>query len=71
MLFLTYIVFGAAIQIIIMIERWIRLPIVRELVKELLGEWKFWVLLLLCMIINIISWPFAIYCEIRNIQNGI
>ena len=71
MLFLTYIVFGAAIQIIIMIERWIRLPIVRELVKELLGEWKFWVLLLLFMIINIISWPFAIYCEIRNIQNGI
>ena len=71
MLFLTYIVFGAVIQIIIMIERWIRLPIIRELVKELLGEWEFWVLLLLFMIINIILWPFAIYCEIRNIQNGI
>ena len=71
MLSLTYIVFGAVIQIIIMIERWIRLPIIRELVKELLGEWKFWVLLLLFMIINIILWPFTIYCEIRSIQNGI
>ena len=70
MLFLTYIVFGAAIQIIIMVERWIRLPIIRELVKDRLGEWKFWVLLSLFMIINIISWPFAIYCEIRLIQNG-
>ena len=71
MLFLAYIVFGAVIQIIIMIERWIRLPIIREFVKELLGEWKFWVLLPLFMIINIILWPFTIYCEICNIQNGI
>ena len=71
MLFLAYIVFGAVIQIIIMIERWIRLPIIREFVKELLGEWKFWVLLPLFLIINIILWPFTIYCEICNIQNGI
>ena len=70
MLFLTYIVFGAVIQIIIMVERWIRLPIIRELVKDCLGEWEFWVLLPLFMIINIILWPCTIYCEIRLIQNG-
>ena len=71
MLFLTYIVFGTVVQTIVMVERWIRLPIVREIVKDQLSEWKFWILLLLFITINIILWPYAIYCEIRLIQNGI
>lgn len=70
MTFWHYIIIGLIIQAIIIVERLIRLPWIRQEVKENLTNPWFWIATPLLMI-NIIAWPVSIYSEIRLIQNGI
>lgn len=67
MTFWLYIIIGLIIQAIIIVERQIRLPWVRQLTKENLTNPWFWFVLPLLML-NVIIWPAAIYFEIRLIQ---
>lgn len=69
MTFWHYIIIGCIIQAIIIAERQIRLPEARQAVKENLANPWFWIATPLLMI-NVITWPAAIYFEIRFIQNG-
>ena len=60
---ITYFVIGIVVQIIILIERYCRLDIVRALWKDK----SIYVWMLLLSVINIVAWPIAIIAEIRNI----
>ena len=60
---ITYFVIGIIVQIVILIERYCRLDIVRALWKD--KDIYVWTLLL--SVINIVAWPIAIIAEIRNI----
>lgn len=60
---ITYFVIGIVVQIIILIERYCRLRVVRVLWKD--KSTYVWILLL--SVINIVIWPIAIIAEIRNI----
>lgn len=60
---ITYFVIGIIVQVIILIERYCRLHMVRVLWKD--KDIYVWILLL--SIINIVIWPIAIIAEIRNI----
>lgn len=60
---ITYFVIGIAVQIIILIERYCRLDIVRNVWKDKgTYVWTF-----LFSVINVVAWPIAIIAEIRNI----
>ena len=66
---ITYFVIGIIVQIVILIERYCRLYMVRALWKD--KDIYVWILLL--SVINIVAWPIAIIAEIRNIiieKNG-
>ena len=60
---ITYFVIGIIVQIVILIERYCRLDVVRALWKD--KDIYVWTLLL--SVINIVAWPIAIIAEIRNI----
>ena len=60
---ITYFVIGIIVQIIILIERYCRLYVVRDLWKD--KNTYIWIFLL--SVINIVLWPIAIIAEIRNI----
>ena len=60
---ITYFVIGIIVQIVILIERYCRLDIVRVLWKDK----DIYVWTLLFSVINIVTWPIAIIAEIRNI----
>ena len=60
---ITYFVIGIIVQLVILIERYIRLPEVRNL-KWCYGYWFFWLCLLLGSLINAVIWPISIVCEI-------
>ena len=60
---ITYFVIGIVVQIIILIERYCRLDVVRNLWKDK-GTYV-WTLLF--SVINVVTWPIAIIAEIRNI----
>ena len=60
---ITYFVIGIVVQIIILIERYCRLDVVRNVWKDK-GTYV-WTLLF--SIINVVTWPIAIIAEIRNI----
>lgn len=60
---ITYFVIGIIVQIVILIERYCRLHVVRVLWKDK-GTYV-WILLL--SVINVVAWPIAIIAEIRNI----
>ena len=60
---ITYFVIGIVVQIVILIERYCRLDVVRALWKD--KDIYVWTLLL--SVINIVAWPIAIIAEIRNI----
>ena len=60
---ITYFVIGIIVQIIILIERYCRLDIVRNVWKDK-GTYV-WTLLF--SVINVVTWPIAIIAEIRNI----
>ena len=60
---ITYFVIGIIVQIIILIERYCRLYVVRGLWKD--KNTYIWIFLL--SVINIVLWPIAIIAEIRNI----
>ena len=60
---ITYFVIGIIVQIVILIERYCRLYVVRVLWKDK-GTYV-WILLL--SVINVVAWPIAIIAEIRNI----
>lgn len=60
---ITYFVIGIIVQIIILIERYCRLDVVRALWKDKgVYVWTF-----LLSVINVVLWPIAIIAEIRNI----
>lgn len=61
-----YFIIGTGIQLAIIVERFARLPEVREAWKS----WTTWIMAPLLSIINIIIWPITIICEIINIKNG-
>ena len=60
---ITYFVIGIVVQIIILIERYCRLYVVRVIWKDK-GTYV-WALLF--SVINIVAWPIAIIAEIINI----
>ena len=60
---IIYFVIGIIVQIIILIERYCRLDVVRALWKD--KDIYVWTLLL--SVINIVAWPIAIIAEIINI----
>ena len=60
---ITYFVIGIIVQVIILIERYCRLDVVRNVWKDK-GTYV-WTLLF--SVINIVTWPIAIIAEIRNI----
>ena len=60
---ITYFVIGIIVQIVILIERYCRLDVVRALWKD--KDIYVWIFLL--SVINIVAWPIAIIAEIRNI----
>ena len=60
---ITYFVIGIIVQIVILIERYCRLYVVRVLWKDK----GIYVWALLFSAINILLWPIAIIAEIRNI----
>ena len=60
---ITYFVIGIIVEIVILIERYCSLDVVRALWKD--KDIYVWTLLL--SIINIVAWPIAIIAEIRNI----
>ena len=60
---ITYFVIGIIVQIVILIERYCRLYVVRVIWKDK-GTYV-WILLL--SLINVVTWPIAIIAEIRNI----
>ena len=60
---ITYFVIGIVVQIIILIERYCRLYVVRALWKD--KDIYVWALLL--SVINAVIWPITIIAEIRNI----
>ena len=60
---ITYFVIGIVVQIIILIERYCRLDIVRNVWKDR----GIYVWIFLLSVINIVAWPIAIIAEIRNI----
>ena len=66
---ITYFVIGIVVQIIILIERYCRLYVVRVLWKERLiwKEKSFLVCMFLASVMNIVIWPITIIAEIRNI----
>jgi hypothetical protein len=64
---LTYFVVGLIVQIIIFIERFIRIP---ELYQFWWNSWKAWILFIVFMFINIALWPVSIICEIINVVRG-
>ena len=60
---ITYFAIGIIVQIVILIERYCRLDVVRALWKD--KDTYVWTLLL--SVINIVAWPIAIIAEIINI----
>ena len=60
---ITYFVIGIIVEIVILIERYCSLDVVRALWKD--KDIYVWTLLL--SVINIVAWPIAIIAEIRNI----
>lgn len=70
MTFWHYIIIGVIIQVVICVERLIRLQVVRQVYKEELTNPCFWLILLIYSMINVTMWPVAIYTEIRLIQYG-
>lgn len=70
MTFWHYIIIGVIIQVIICVERLIRLQEVRQSYKEGWVNPYFWLSLLILSMTNAIVWPVTIYTEIRLIQYG-
>ena len=60
---ITYFVIGIVVQLVILIERYCRLDVVRNVWKDK-GTYV-WTLLF--SVINVVTWPIAIIAEIRNI----
>ena len=60
---IAYFVIGIIVQIVILIERYCRLHVVRVVWKD--KSTYVWILLL--SVINIVTWPMTIIAEIRNI----
>ena len=65
-----YLAIGAVVQVLVIVLRWIS-----GKSRGIIGVYKsnplFWIGLLIGIIFNIVTWPFAIICEIINIKNGI
>ena len=65
---LTYFVIGIIVQIVIFIERMIRVP---EIYQAWWTGWKDWLMFIGLIAINVAIWPVAIVCEIINVILGI
>lgn len=66
---LTYLIIGIIVQLVIMIERTIRIPDLWSLLD--VKDWKSWTALLVGIIINVFGWPLSIVMEVWLIINGL
>lgn len=66
---LTYLIIGLVVQLVILIERFIRLPDLWAYMKSL--DWKAWMGMIIGIIINVLAWPLSIVMEIWLIVHGI
>lgn len=66
---ITYILIGIIVQVVILIERAIRVPDYIALMEW--SNWLTWVVLLAGLSFNVLVWPITIICEIMNIIHGI
>lgn len=64
----TYFIIGLIVQLIIIAERAIRFP--DNWSNGNPGHWQFWVSFISFFVINVLTWPLAIVCEIYNIIKG-
>ncbi len=64
---LTYLVIGLIIQIVVFIERYIRMPEVYQIWWD---EPKSWLIFIGFAAINVSLWPISIICEIINVVHG-
>ena len=64
---LAYIVVGIIVQIVVFIERFIRIP---EIYQFWWNDWKPWVIFIGFIAINVVLWPISIICEIINVVHG-
>lgn len=66
---LTYLIIGIIVQIVIIVERAIRIPDLWTLLE--LKEWKTWAALAVGIVLNVLAWPLSIIMEIWLVINGL
>ena len=66
---LTYLLIGVIVQTVILVERWIRLYDVLNLLD--FKDWRTWASLAYAIVVNIVLWPLAIVMEIWLVAHGI
>lgn len=64
---LAYLVVGMVVQIVVFIERYIRMP---EIYQSWWSEGKAWLIFIGFIAINVVLWPISIICEIINVVHG-
>lgn len=68
---ITYFIIGIIVQLVILIERVIRIPGLWSHNNEGWQDWVvFWATLIVGSIINVLVWPLTTICEIINIAHG-
>ena len=69
---ITYFIIGIIVQLVIIIERVIRIPGLWLHNNEGRPYWVgFWTTLIVGCTINVLVWPLTIICEIINIAHGV
>lgn len=66
---LTYFIIGLMVQLVILIERFIRLPDLWTIVESM--DWQSWLGVFVGIIINVLAWPLSIIMEVWLIINGL
>ena len=66
---LTYFIIGIIVQLVIIVERTIRVPEYWDLID--FKDWRIWVGLLYGITVNTLLWPFSIIMEIWLVIHGI
>lgn len=68
---ITYFIIGIIVQLVILIERVIRIPGLCRHNNEGWQYWVgFWATIIVGSTINVLVWPLTIICEIINIAHG-
>ena len=66
---LTYLIIGLVVQLVILVERFIRLPGLWTYMMSI--DWNGWIAVFIGIIINVLTWPLSIIMEIWLIINGL